>query len=52
MILKKKQKSITYPDLYINNILNEKVNSFNFLGLTISDDLKWHSHIRNESRKI
>ena len=26
--------------------------SFNFLGLNISDDLKWHTHIRNVSRKI
>ena len=26
--------------------------SFNFFGLTISDDLKWHTNIRYVSRKI
>ena len=52
IIFHTKQRSITYPDLSINNNLIEKVRSFNFLGLTISDDLKWHTHIRNVSRKI
>ena len=52
MIFHMKQRSIIYPVLSINNTLIEKVKSFNFLGLTISDDLKWHTHIRNVSRKI
>ena len=52
MIFHTKQRSITYPDLSINNTLIEKVRLFNFLGLTISDDLKWHTHIRNVSRRI
>ena len=32
--------SLTFPDICINNILIEKVESYNFLGLTMTDDLK------------
>ena len=52
MIFHTKQGSITYLDLGINSTFSEKVKSFNFLALTISDDLKWYTHIRNVSRKI
>ena len=36
----------------MSNTLTGKVKSVNLLGLTISDDLKWHTHIINISRKI
>ena len=52
MIFHTKQRSIIYPDLSINNTLIQKVKLLNFLGLTISDDLKWDTHIRNVSHKI
>ena len=52
MIFHTKQGIITSPDLSINNTPIEKVKSFHFLGLIISNDLKWHTHIGNVSRKI
>ena len=39
------QKTVIYPDLKINNIIIDRVAQFNFLGLIISSDLKWHKHI-------
>ena len=36
---------MTYLDLSLNN-------TFNFLSLTISDNLKWHTHVRNVSGRI
>ena len=44
------QKTVIYPDLKINNIY--RVAEFNFLGLIISSDLKWHKHIEHISFKI
>ena len=46
------QKTVIYPDLKINNIIIDRVAQFNFLGLTISSDLKWHKHIEHIGLKI
>ena len=46
------QKTVIYPDLKINNIIIDRVAQFNFLGLIISSDLKWHKHIDHISLKI
>ena len=35
-----KQKRIVYPDFKINTISIDRVSEFNFLGLTVSSDLK------------
>ena len=36
----------------INNTIIEKVNEFNFLGLTFNEFLNWHSHSAKISNKI
>ena len=41
------KKTVIYPDLKINNIIIDRVAQFNFLGLIISSDLKWHRHIEH-----
>ena len=46
------KKTVIYPDLKINNIIIDRVAQFNFLGLIISSDLKWHKHIDHISLKI
>ena len=40
------------PDIKINSEKNEKVSEFNFLGLTIDENLSWKSHIQKISNKI
>ena len=46
------QKTVIYSDLKVNNIIIDRVAQFNFLGLIISSDLKWHKHIEHISLKI
>ena len=46
------QKTVIYTDLKFNNIIIDRVAQFNFLGLIISSDLKWHKHIEHVSLKI
>ena len=38
--------------LTINNIGIDKVTDFDFLGLTLNENMKWHSHINKLSTKI
>ena len=40
------------PDIKINSENNEKVSEFNFLGLTINENLSWKPHIQKISNKI
>ena len=40
------------PQLMINNTIIEKVNEFNFLGLTINEFLNWRSHSAKIANKI
>ena len=40
------------PQLMINNTIIEKVNEFNFLGLTINEFLNWRSHSAKITNKI
>ena len=40
------------PQLMINNTIIEKVNEFNFLGLTINEFLNWRSHSAKIGSKI
>ena len=46
------EKTVNYPNLKINDIEIERVAQFNFLGLIISSNLKWQSHIDHISIKI
>ena len=47
-----RKKKVNYPNLKINDIEIERVAQFNFLGLIISSNLKWQSHIDHISIKI
>ena len=52
MIFHMPNKHITLPILKIINTNIEKVNEFNFLGLTLDTRLDWSRHSNNTSNKI
>ena len=52
MIFHMPNKQITLPILQICNTNIEKVNEFNFLGLTLDTRLDWKRHSNNTSNKI
>ena len=52
MVFHSNRKTVNYPNLKINDIEIERVAQFNFLGLIISSNLKWQSHIDHISIKI
>ena len=45
MVFHSVRKHVVYPILSINDTVIERVDTFNFLGLHISHDLKWKTHI-------
>ena len=45
MVFHSDRRRVLYPNLSINNTIIERVDTFNFLGLHISHDLKWKTHI-------
>ena len=45
-------KNITYPELKINNQTIECVKEFDFLGILLDTNMKWHSHLNKISKKI
>ena len=46
------KKNVNYPTLSINGINIERVADFNFLGIQLSEDLKWSKHQNNISLKL
>ena len=52
MVLHSGRKHVVYPILNINGTVIERVDTFNFLGLHISHDLKWKTHIQTMSQKL
>ena len=52
MVFHSNRKKVNYPNLKINDIEIERGAQFNFLGLIISSNLKWQSHIDHISIKI
>ena len=52
MVFHSNRKTVNYPNFKINDIEIERVAQFNFLGLIISSNLKWQSHIDHISIKI
>ena len=52
MVFHTSQRLIEHPLLIINNTEIERVSQFNFLGLIVSSNLKWHKHINHISLKI
>ena len=51
LIITQLQK-VNYPTLSINGINIERVADFNFLGIQLSEDLKWNKHQNNISLKL
>ena len=52
MVFHSGRKHVVNAILSINGIVIERVDTFNFLGLHISHDLKWKTHIQTMSRKF
>ena len=52
MVFCKRKKNILLPELKIDNIIIEHVNSFNFLGIDFNSKLTWTNHINKISNKI
>ena len=46
------RKAVNYPKLLINNINIENVAEFNFLGIQLSQNLKWKTHQNHVSLKL
>ena len=52
MLFHSNRKAVNYPNLLINNINIESVAEFNFLGIQLSQDLKWNTHQNHDSLKF
>ena len=52
MVFHSDRRRVVYPVLSINYTIIERVDTFNFLGLHISHDLKWKTHIQTMSQKL
>ena len=55
VISRLRKKSVPIPPLKVHNNLLERVSSYKYLGVIISDDLTWSTHINeisNKARKI
>ena len=51
MVFDSGRRHVVYPILSINGTVIERVDTFNFLGLHISHDLKWKTYIQTMSQK-
>ena len=52
MLFYSNRKVFNYPNLLINNINIENVAEFNFLGIQLSQNVKWKTHQNNVSLKL
>ena len=52
MVFHSFRKNVNYPTLSINGINIERVADFNFLGIQLSEDLKWSKHQNSGSLKL
>ena len=54
MLFHYKQKNISsyIPEIMIDGIAIERVHDFNFLGLTLDDNMSWKSHTNKIANKI
>ena len=51
LIITFKKSPVSYESIVINNLPLERVTNPNLLGLNISDDLKWKSHVDQITKK-
>ena len=49
MVLHTHNKIVNYPKLKINDYVIERVQSFNFLGLLVHNNMTWSKHIEKVS---
>ena len=52
MVFYTNQRDVTYLNLIINNSIIERVSHFNFLGIMLSYNMTWDTHINHISKKI
>ena len=52
VISRLRKKSVPVPQLRLHNNLLERVLSYKYLGVIISDDLTWSTHINEISNKV
>ena len=52
MLFHMPQKTVNYPDIYINQVKIEFVKQFNFLGIILDDSMKLKSHMNHIVTKI
>ena len=52
MLFHSNRKAVNYPNLSINNINIENVAEFNFLGIKLSQNLKWNTQQNHVSLKL
>ena len=52
MIFHRQQKQIQHFNVCIDNTVIERVESFNYLGIMLSETLSWKSHIGMVGKKI
>ena len=52
MLFHKAPKHVPHLHLHINNNEISHVNTFNFLGLQMNDNLKWNTHIDHVSKNV
>ena len=52
MVFHRKQKHVHEINIQINGTLIERVESFNFLGIMLDENLTWKSHIEMVGKKI
>ena len=51
VISRLRKKSVSVPLLSLNGLPMERVSSYKYLGITITEDLSWSTHINEISRK-
>ena len=52
MVFHMHNRSVSYPDLQINDSKIERVTEFNFLCLVLQSNLSWNKHINHISLKV
>ena len=52
MVFHSDRRRVVYSVLSSNNTIIERVDTFNYLGLHISHDLKWKTYIQTMSQKL
>ena len=52
IVFHSKRKNIKYPSISMNNMTVERVQTYNFMCLTLNEHLTWRDHLNNVTRNI